>query len=128
MPPSEITSTFDRPYRPAAIAFVNRVGRVLSGVGIGGKPITVDGVLSDARRKMGLSDFGDEGFLDALEVLADSINREAALNPGVEDACRNQGVVLLVDLDRLLLERERLFLDRELIVDELGRRQVVRAL
>ena len=81
MPPSEITSTFDRPYRPAAIAFANRVGRLLSGLGIGGKPITVDGVLSDARRKTGLSDFGDEGFLEALDVLADSINREAALNP-----------------------------------------------
>jgi hypothetical protein len=81
MCPSEVTSTFDRPYRPAAIAVANRLGRLLSGVGIGGKPITVGGVLSDARRKMGLSDFGDEGFLEPLEVLVDSINREAALNP-----------------------------------------------
>jgi hypothetical protein len=81
MSSSEITSTFDRPYRPTAIAIANRVGRLLSGVGIGGKPITVDGVLSDARRKMGLSDFGNEGFIEPLEVLVDSINREAALNP-----------------------------------------------
>ena len=81
MSPSEVTSTFGRPYRPAAIAVANRVGRLLSGVGIGGKPITVDGVLSDARRKTGLSDFGDEAFLEPLEVLVDSINREAALNP-----------------------------------------------
>ena len=81
MRPDEVTSTFDRPYRPAAIAVANRLGRLLSGVGIGGKPITVGGVLSDARRKMGLSDFGDEGFFEPLEVLVDSINREAALNP-----------------------------------------------
>ena len=81
MSSAEVTSTFDRPYRPTAIAIANRVGRILSGLGIGGKPITVDGVLSDARRKMGLLDFGDEGFVDALEVLVDSINREAALNP-----------------------------------------------
>lgn len=81
MCPDEVTSTFDRPYRPAAIAVANRLGRLLSGVGIGGKPITVGGVLSDARRKMGLSDFGDEGFFEPLEVLVDSINREAALNP-----------------------------------------------
>ena len=81
MSPSEITSAFDRPYRPTAIAIANRVGRLLAGVGIGGKPITVDGVMSDARRKTGLSDFGDEGFVRALEVLTDSINREAALNP-----------------------------------------------
>ena len=30
---------------------------------------------------MGLDDFGDEGFLEPLEVLVDSINREAQLNP-----------------------------------------------
>jgi hypothetical protein len=81
MSDSEITSTFDRPYRPAAIAIANRVARLLSGVGIGGRPITVDGVLADAQRKMGLRDFGDEGFLEPLDVLVDSINREAALNP-----------------------------------------------
>ena len=81
MSSGEIMSTFDRPYRPAAIAFANRAGRLLSAVGIGGKPLTVDGVLSDARRKAGLSDFGDERFLEPLEVLADSINREARLNP-----------------------------------------------
>jgi hypothetical protein len=81
MSSNEITSVFDRPYRPTAIAIANRVGRLLSGVGIGGKPITVDGVLSDARRKVGLNDFGNEGFLEALEVLVDSVNREAALNP-----------------------------------------------
>ncbi len=81
MSSSEVTAAFDRPYRPTAIAIANRVGRLLSGVGIGGRPITVNDVLSDARRKTGLSDFGDEGFLEPLEVLADSINREAALNP-----------------------------------------------
>jgi hypothetical protein len=81
MSSSEVTAAFDRPYRPTAIAIANRVGRLLSGVGIGGRPITVTDVLSDARRKTGLSDFGDEGFLEPLEVLADSINREAALNP-----------------------------------------------
>jgi hypothetical protein len=81
MSSGDITSTFDRPYRPAAIAFANRLGRLLSGAGIGGKPITVDGVLSDARRKAMLRDFGDERFLEPLEVLADSINREAMLNP-----------------------------------------------
>ena len=81
MSSTDVTSTFDRPYRPVPIAVANRVGRVLAAAGIGGKPITVDGVLSDARRKMRLSDFGDEGFLEALGVLVDSINREAVLNP-----------------------------------------------
>jgi len=81
MTSDEITSSFERPYRPVPIAVANRVGRLLSSVGIGGKPIAVDAVLADARRKVGLSDFGDEGFLEPLEVLVDSINREARLNP-----------------------------------------------
>jgi hypothetical protein len=81
MSSGEITSRFDRPYRPAAIAAANRVGRFFWRMGLGGGPITVDGVLSDARRKVELSDFGDEGFLEPLEVLVDSINREAQLNP-----------------------------------------------
>ncbi len=81
MSSAEITSSFGKPYRPAAIALANRIGRALWKLGIGGKPITVRGVLSDARRKVGLDDFGDEGFLEPLEVLVDSINREARLNP-----------------------------------------------
>ncbi len=81
MSSAEITSSFGKPYRPAAIALANRIGRALWKLGIGGKPITVRRVLSDARRKVGLDDFGDEGFLEPLEVLVDSINREARLNP-----------------------------------------------
>ncbi len=75
-----VTSAFDRPHRPAPIAFANRVGRLLSRLGIGGGPISVSGVLDDARRKTELSDFGDEAFVEPLEILIDSINREAALN------------------------------------------------
>ena len=78
MSAGEVTSTFDRPYRPTAIAIANRVGRVL---GIGRGPISVDRVLAEAQRKVGMSDFGDEAFLEPLEILVDSINREAALNP-----------------------------------------------
>ncbi len=81
MSSAEITSGFGKPYRPRAIALANRMGRALWKLGIGGKPITVQSVLSDARRKVGLDDFGDEGFLEPLEVLVDSINREAQLNP-----------------------------------------------
>ena len=81
MSSAEITSSFGKPYRPPAIALANRMGRALWKLGIGGKPITVQAVLSDARRKVGLDDFGDEGFLEPLEVLVDSINREAQLNP-----------------------------------------------
>ena len=92
-----ITSNFERAYRPAAIALANRIGRALSRVGIGGKPITVTGVLDDARRKVGLRDFGDEGFLEPLEILVDSINREAALNPVGHMIIRGRIVGVLVN-------------------------------
>lgn len=75
------TSGFDKPYRPAAIAIANRMGRALASVGIGGGPITVDTVVSSAIRKTGLDDFGDDGFLEPLGVLVESTNCEAALNP-----------------------------------------------
>lgn len=97
MSADEITSSFDRPYRPAAIAVANRLGRLLSSVGIGGKPITVDHVLADARRKVKLSDFGDEGFLEPLEVLVDSINREARLNPVGQMIIRGRIVGILAN-------------------------------
>ena len=74
----EVTSKFDRPYRPTAVAIANRMGRLLR---IGTGPISIDHVLSEAKRKADLSDFGDDAFLEPLEVLIDSINREAKLNP-----------------------------------------------
>ena len=81
MSSGEVTSGFGKPYRPAPIAVANRMGRLLARVGIGGQPISVAGVLADARNKVGLDDFGNQGFLEPLEVLVDSINREARLNP-----------------------------------------------
>lgn len=81
MVPAKAPSAFDHPYRPRAIALANRMGRLLRTAGVGGGPITLDSVLEQARRKASLRDFGDEAFVEPLEVLIDSINREAALNP-----------------------------------------------
>lgn len=87
----------DKPYRPRAIATINRVGRALARVGIGGRDITVDGVLADARRKTGLDDFGDLGFMEPLEVLVDSINREAGLHPLGQMIIRGRVTGVLAD-------------------------------
>ena len=74
---AEVSSVFDRPYRPTPIAIANRMGKLF---GFDRRPISVDDVLATAKRKAGLSDFGDEAFMEPLEILIDSINREAALN------------------------------------------------
>ncbi len=97
MPSNEVSSVFDRPYRPAAIAAANRAGRFLSKLGIGGGPIRVREVLDEARRRVDLEDFGDEAFLEPLEVLVDSINREASLNPVGQRIIRGRIVGVLAN-------------------------------
>ncbi len=68
------------PYRPRALAFVNRVGASLSRFGVGTGPIREEELFRAARSKTGLSDFGDEGFRIPLEVLLRSIDDEARLH------------------------------------------------
>ena len=91
---AEVSSVFDRPYRPMPIAIANRLGRLL---GFDRRPISVDGVLADAKRKTGLHGFGDEAFMEPLEILVDSINREAALNPIGRMIIRGRIVGVLVN-------------------------------
>ncbi len=97
MPSTDVIRSFDRPYRPVPIAIANRVGRALSSVGIGGKPIAVGDLLSAAQRKAGLDDFGDQAFMKPLEVLIQSINQEAALNPVGRMIIRGRIVGLLAN-------------------------------
>jgi hypothetical protein len=94
MATGESKSAFDRPYRPTAIAIANRLGRLFR---VGTGPITMDSVLADAKRKVGLTDFGDEAFVEPLEILIDSINREAALNPVGRMIIRGRIVGVLVN-------------------------------
>ncbi|MDE2663162.1 MAG: sulfotransferase [Gemmatimonadota bacterium] len=75
------TSTeYDRPYRPLSVSVSNRVGRAARRFGFGGA-LDIGRMIAAARRRAGLSDFGDEWFLEPLEVLVDSINAEARLTP-----------------------------------------------
>ena len=68
------TSTdYERPYRPLPIRVFNALGKSNS--------LSIEKLLGYARRKTGLSDFGDDGHLQALEVLVGSINEEARLTP-----------------------------------------------
>ncbi|MXX78402.1 MAG: sulfotransferase, partial [Gemmatimonadales bacterium] len=75
------TSTdYRRPYRPLAVSLFNRVGRAARRFGFR-DALDVDRMIAAARRRTGLSDFGDEWFLEPLEVLVESINAEARLTP-----------------------------------------------
>ena len=76
----ETSTDYTRPYRPRSVALLNRAGRVVRRLGLDDR-LDVDRMIAAARRKTGLSDFGDEWFLEPLEVLVESINEEARLTP-----------------------------------------------
>ncbi len=76
----ETSTDYRRPYRPLSVSLFNRAGRLARRIGVS-DDLRVDRLIAAARRKTGLTDFGDEWFLEPLEVLVQSINREARLTP-----------------------------------------------
>ena len=69
-----MTSTdYENPYRPTPVRAFNRLARA--------RHLDVNALIKQAKRKTGLSDFGDDGHLAALHVLVESINDEARLTP-----------------------------------------------
>lgn len=70
-----------RPYRPRALAAINRAGLALGKLGVGGGRLRASELMRAARSATGLSDFGDEAFREPLDVLVESIDDEARLHP-----------------------------------------------
>lgn len=75
----ETSTDYGNPYRPLPISLLNRVGRFAERIGLGGR-LDADRMIAAAKRSTGLSDFGDEWFMEPLHVLVKSINDEARLN------------------------------------------------
>lgn len=76
----ETSTDYRNPYRPLPVSLFNRAGRMARRLGVS-NGLNVDGMIAAARRRTGLSDFGDEWFLEPLEVLVQSINEEAQRTP-----------------------------------------------
>jgi hypothetical protein len=77
----ETSANYRTPFRPRPVAIANRLGRVLSPLGIGGAVLTAGNLISAARRKTGLDRFGDESFHEPLGKLLEAIEQEARLTP-----------------------------------------------
>lgn len=77
---SPTSTDYHRPYRPLPVAVFNHAGRLARRLGPGGG-LGVDRMIAAARRKTGLNDFGDDRFLEPLNVLVKSVNEEAQLSP-----------------------------------------------
>lgn len=74
------TTSYHRPYRPLAIRAFNSAARAAASFGIDVE-LSSGELIAAARKRNGLHDFGAEALLEPLEVLLDSIRREASLNP-----------------------------------------------
>jgi len=109
----ETTTTYAAPYRPPVVRAANLVGSALAA--LGARPdLSAESLLRSARRRTGLEDFGDPSFREPLEVLVDSVEREAGLTP----------VGRLITRERLVgalgnrLRAERLFREHPQILDQ----------
>ena len=81
VPPSSETPTdYGRPYRPWPVGMLNATFRVVDRVKVVGA-LDVEQMVAAARRKTELRDYGDDWFLEPLNVLVESANAEAALTP-----------------------------------------------
>ena len=73
-----VTSTdYSRPYRPFPVRVFNQLGRNFSLQG----NLEPEELIKKAQKKTGLRDLGDDEVLHSLDVLLNSINNEARLNP-----------------------------------------------
>jgi hypothetical protein len=72
---------YPSPNQPLGIKLLNRMGRGLSKLGIH-RPqlLPTETLIQKAKQQTGLSDFGDESFIPALDKLAVSLEREASLS------------------------------------------------
>jgi len=82
----------ERPRLPLALRVANAAGRPLAGAIRLGEA----GLLAAARRRTGLSDFGDPAFREPLRVLLGAFEREAGLTPIGRWIARTLVVQLLV--------------------------------
>lgn len=120
----ETSTDYTRPYRPLSVAAFNRAGRLARRLGYDDR-LQEDRLIAAARRRTGLSDFGDDWFLEPLRVLVQSVNDEARLTPmgAVIQRSRIESALAI------RLRAERLLRDhREIQNLELGRVIVIAGL
>ncbi|MBP9714275.1 MAG: sulfotransferase, partial [Sterolibacterium sp.] len=94
MTTSSHTQTF-HPYRPKFITAFNAIGRVLEPFGLRAS-LDAENLIAAARKKTGLTDFGDDSFRDGLTVLTRALDTEAQLHPLGRLIMRHRLIGLLV--------------------------------
>lgn len=68
-------------YHRTPIRLINSALRGLNKIGLAKTPLDQEAVMAAARKATGLSEFGDDRFLEPMQVLIQSLEQEADLNP-----------------------------------------------
>lgn len=97
-------STLDRFRSPAWVRVVNGIGSGLRQRNFPWGDLRKSSLLTAAQHQTGLSDWGDEGFLRPLQILLDSLEREANLT--FLGRCLQRRYCLRLLTNRLLLQRD----------------------
>ncbi len=112
------------PPRPMLVRLINLLGTVLP-VGPFARRLNVDNLVRNARRRSGLTDFGDEWFTEPLAVLVDAINANARLTPMGRLIQRTR---LVGALENRLRARQLFRQNPEILDQELGKVIVIAGL
>lgn len=116
--PRRVTSQkYTKPYRPRLIAAFNAVGRTLRRIGIVGRRLDGASLMRATVRKTGLVHFGDRSFAGRMDLLIESVGKDARLHPfgrfmvrknierfltnrlRIEDALKRHPEILEIDME-----------------------------
>lgn len=95
----------DQRYRPAFLRLFNKCEPLLESLGVIRSGFDRDWLIEKAKKKTGLTDFGEMNFLEALDQLLNSIRTDAKLN--VVGQLSMQTYLLQILTYRLRLEADR---------------------
>jgi hypothetical protein len=101
----KMASTIEETRAPLVIRMLNKAGAAFERAGLGSKPLSAAHLIDKAKRRAGLSDFGEHDFFEPLSRLLESCHLEARLNLIGKFAVRNDVVRILCN--RLHLEDDR---------------------
>jgi len=98
------------------VRLLNGVWRALNALGIAAIKLDEETLIAAARRETGLENFGDEGFMEPMRILLQSLTSEADLNPA--GRFLNRANILRLLKNRLyvedLLKRHPEILERQI--------------
>lgn len=96
-----------RPIRPRALRTMDLMGRAFNRLGWKGFRLDIENLMASARQEARLEDLGGDAFMPALEILVESIQKQARLSPFGRYFARRQLIEVLMHRLRITDYRAR---------------------